>query len=710
MSDREPTHDDVLAFMDDDERADWDSGKGTPEERNRILEDLKALWRSIPDPTDEELQPPYMPYDTWQTYQSGGNREGIRGFYVRQWKKQRKKDARWELERPKATPKSADAVPKQQPYEPPSSNLHWMQRNQNRSEQEQLKKRLKDLEDSSLSPEPPKNSIPDHPEISESGWGDPKPVDPKPKRPKAIEIPWIPTEKEREDAELLKFMPKPVRAAYDNADDEQKRILWEANKQVFEATKQRKEKEILAAQQRMAQVLDLLQRIKDDPSKAHLLPRDDSSIEELDKWFEKMSQPVSRPDYGNNPSESSPMREKFDGRFKDYVTPDELSDAQQSAEDSKQSQADPPKQPSPPADSGMHMPTRESFHRTPHSLGLHLQDSISPATDQIASVGAKPWYESRELVVGLVTTGIVTVMGIVLVIAPPTNPQTLGFWLLMILCVLCFSLGLIVHYFWRSWLAIAVGILVSVFFTSSFGWYVWPKPSPSPESEVVLIAPKESHAYKWIPLQRVAVEQGTLLPKNPGLPVFRLENLSDVVITGIRVTWRVLDPTPIKAVFLNSDHLKRYNPAIEPNGFSPFSLHNAKGEGTTVPASDEETIDIPYVPTAATSKDGVELSMPPSISNDYGLRLVATALRPNVSNQPSNGGGIMRTTGPTLEVILEYYGRGKDYKRRFRVDSSVLVISDTTGSGQFGENYIEPQFWSPDNLRATVTFKVSAAN
>ena len=126
-----------------------------------------------------------------------------------------------------------------------------------------------------------------------------------------------------------------------------------------------------------------------------------------------------------------------------------------------------------------------------------------------------------------------------------------------------------------------------------------------------------------------------------------------------------------------------------------------------MPASDEETIDVPYVPTATTAKDGVELSMPPPISYSYALRLVATALRPDVSGQPSKGGGMMKTVGPPMDLTLQYRQQGHDYTQRFRIESSVLVMSDTTFSGALGGN-VEPKYWSPNNFRAIVTFNVSA--
>lgn len=96
--------------MDEDERRDWDSGTGTPEERNQMWESLKSLWRSIPDPTDDQLQPPYMRPDDWQVCQTDMRaRENIFNFYRRQWKKQRKAKAREEQAKQKseAEPPSA---------------------------------------------------------------------------------------------------------------------------------------------------------------------------------------------------------------------------------------------------------------------------------------------------------------------------------------------------------------------------------------------------------------------------------------------------------------------------------------------------------------------------------------------------------------------------------------------------------------------------
>lgn len=101
-----------------------------------------------------------------------------------------------------------------------------------------------------------------------------------------------PTEAERVEGELLRFMPQQVRTEYKQADAEQKAMLWEANRRAFEAAKKRKAERLLREQEVMEKALDMLQRIKEDAGKAHLLPPEDVSRADLLKWYEKMSRPA----------------------------------------------------------------------------------------------------------------------------------------------------------------------------------------------------------------------------------------------------------------------------------------------------------------------------------------------------------------------------------------------------------------------------------
>jgi hypothetical protein len=118
-------------------------------------------------------------------------------------------------------------------------------------------------------------------------------------------------------SQLLAFMSPQVRAAYDAADREQKQILLEATRRAFEEAEKRKEQRRRRELDLAAKALDMLQRIKEDPDKAHLLPPADASMQDLHDWYKEMSKPVrtvpfpgsidagagtqsySRPDYGN---------------------------------------------------------------------------------------------------------------------------------------------------------------------------------------------------------------------------------------------------------------------------------------------------------------------------------------------------------------------------------------------------------------------------
>jgi uncharacterized membrane protein YphA (DoxX/SURF4 family) len=116
----DPSHEDIKDFMDDAERAFWDNQRGTPEERAELWKYLEELWRSIPDPTEGQLQPPYVRYEDWQGIREHGDRGGVLTFYRRQWKKQRKADAiaRWAEE--EAKPSEPPTIPEAEDSEKPT--------------------------------------------------------------------------------------------------------------------------------------------------------------------------------------------------------------------------------------------------------------------------------------------------------------------------------------------------------------------------------------------------------------------------------------------------------------------------------------------------------------------------------------------------------------------------------------------------------------
>jgi hypothetical protein len=245
----DPSHADIKDFMDDAERAYWDTQKGTPEERTEVWKSLKDLWRSIPDPTEAQLRQ-LNEYD-WGHIERGENRDQLLTFYRRKWKKDRKPDAvaRRAEEATQPVQRIDDAQPPD-PSEPKSTGIYA----------------------------------------------------PGERRAKTAQEEYV--------EELRRFMPQPLREEYDKASGVRRDMLWAANERAFKEAEKRQQQKLLAEEELTAKALDMLQRVREDPNKAHLLPPDGASMADLHKWYGEMSKPDrkglpfpteggGRPDYGN---------------------------------------------------------------------------------------------------------------------------------------------------------------------------------------------------------------------------------------------------------------------------------------------------------------------------------------------------------------------------------------------------------------------------
>ncbi|HUS09143.1 MAG TPA: hypothetical protein VMZ30_01665 [Pyrinomonadaceae bacterium] len=295
-------------------------------------DDTSPSEEEIREPTDQELFT-FMGQNQRRTYEMSDMRPEQRkqfwDAHVRDWKNAQRRER--ERIRQEAKQSESPQPPRAEPEVPKPSftpaRIEIVQRmlnlseadarqfletatnfaSQSPSEDEPTDGVFQDIEPSRTSPHPtPPGEFDDvrpigthAPEGSESTSVD----DPQTK-PTGISVPGQTrgrTAQEEYVDELRRFMPEQIRAEYENADSERREMLWDANERAFNEAERRKQQRLLAEEELTAHALDMLQRIKEDPSKAHLLPPADASLADLHKWYEEMSKPQDRPDYGNPP-------------------------------------------------------------------------------------------------------------------------------------------------------------------------------------------------------------------------------------------------------------------------------------------------------------------------------------------------------------------------------------------------------------------------
>jgi hypothetical protein len=93
------------------------------------------------------------------------------------------------------------------------------------------------------------------------------------------------------------------REMYDERDGpaSRRKTIFEFHKNRLIQARKRDQENLQRELEQTGKALDLVQRLQEDPTKAHLLPPPDITTEELHKWFDEMSKPQGRPDYGNPP-------------------------------------------------------------------------------------------------------------------------------------------------------------------------------------------------------------------------------------------------------------------------------------------------------------------------------------------------------------------------------------------------------------------------
>jgi len=225
------------------------------------------------------------------------------------------------------------------------------------------------------------------------------------------------------------------------------------------------------------------------------------------------------------------------------------------------------------------------------------------------------------------------------------------------------------------------------------------------EPELVLLSPPHKYRYRWIPKEEIAIFQGLKPPKDLGHPILGMRNLSTMPITDITIEWKIADKNPAELIFLSNEHYRKYNPKLEEQTrlfwLSGAPLRKEASTGHGMPVADIDVTDIPFCEPTPSSVSALEVSMPNAVANSFAIRIVATSQRPPKTNVPS---GMIKTSGPTIRLVVKYHQSQEEFIRYFRIESSVTVLSDTVGDGNLG--HIEQQYWLEENFRATVKFIV----
>jgi hypothetical protein len=120
-------------------------------------------------------------------------------------------------------------------------------------------------------------------------------------------------ERKQIESEVVDTMHPSHREKYENPNTPEhwRRAIFQTYKDKMDESQRRADAQFQERLGKIVEAQDWLQRIKDDPARAHLPRPADDSEEALLEWHGEMSKPRGRPDYGN-PPDVQPQRKSPD--------------------------------------------------------------------------------------------------------------------------------------------------------------------------------------------------------------------------------------------------------------------------------------------------------------------------------------------------------------------------------------------------------------
>ena len=209
--------------------------------------------------------------------------------------------------------------------------------------------------------------------------------------------------------------------------------------------------------------------------------------------------------------------------------------------------------------------------------------------------------------------------------------------------------------------------------------------SPTSEPEVVITAPKDVYYFTWVPIiDRTPRIRLYGKEQNPWLEIRKLANDPIVAVT---LKWSIEGPST-KSIFLSNPHFAKLQPTII-DGWFEF--------GPALLVEDRTQTTIEYI-----GNDPIKLPIPPTFWNGFEVRLIAGQERPPETSATEFGS--RRDTIPLGDVSLTYRQGRKSYRRRFRIDVSVVADCDGAMCTGYVPYEVPLEKRSPDDLRAALQF------
>ena len=222
-----------------------------------------------------------------------------------------------------------------------------------------------------------------------------------------------------------------------------------------------------------------------------------------------------------------------------------------------------------------------------------------------------------------------------------------------------------------------------------------PPSAPNPRAavpEVTITAPPDFiYNLTWIPKKDMTPR--TTLGANydqPYLEIRKLPLWPPVSVVAVTADWSVVGEST-KSIFLGSSHFASFAPTVGADG-GPGSMFQIGASGPSLAVSDTIQISLDHV-----SDDPEKMNIPPQFWNGFILRMLALQKRPRENVPPE---GMWKDKMTLGTIALKYRAGDIWYTRNFRVEVAVDAMPDGAWYAGFTIPSVEPEFRSPDDLRA----------